>query len=152
MIESSWYTSNRDDNLIASLSNFFSFRFVFCKKNWRMLKSYISKHHQKSYFINNKNDSKQTKNENLMIHTFWKVTIALKCFQNDGISNIRWILFKNVLKRYIHYWSAWKMVTVGKFNTWTKYKLYNTDEYRLIMYIKNIEERRIQPIVSADKS
>lgn len=44
------------------------------------------------------------------------------------------------------------MVTVGKFNTWTKYKLYNTDEYRLIMYIKNIEERRIQPIVSADKS
>lgn len=44
------------------------------------------------------------------------------------------------------------MVTVGKLNTCTKYKLYNTDEYRLIMYIKNIEERRIQPFVSADKS
>lgn len=45
------------------------------------------------------------------------------------------------------------MVTVnGKLNTCTKYKLYNTDEYRLIMYIKNIAERRIQPIVSADTS
>lgn len=45
------------------------------------------------------------------------------------------------------------MVTVnGKLNTCTKYKLYNTDEYRLIMYIKNIEERRIQPFVSADTS
>lgn len=77
---------------------------------------------------------------------------VFKMMDQIGISNIRWILFKNVLKRCIHNWSAWKIVTVGKFNTWTKYKLYNTDEYRLIMYIKNIEERRIQPIVSADKS